>query len=201
MKKFLYYNINILTTKMYLIIIEGTDNIGKDTIINKLCELFDNVTLIHCGSPKIKVFQSKYQDDLFKKYAEDIIDGKYDSTDCIIMNRSHIGEYVYGQLYRNRKASDIREMISYIDDIFLSKPELTVKYIQLLSSSIELRKKYDDNKSLSNMDDSLMKKENELFLEAYSNSELDKQLIYVNDEDGFLPKEVIFNEVIEFLNT
>ena len=51
------------------------------------------------------------------------------------------------------------------------------------------------------MNDDLMKKENELFLEAYNNSRLDKVLIYVNDEDGFLPKEEIFQEVVEFLNT
>lgn len=186
---------------MKLIIVEGTDNIGKDTVISKLCELFDTVTLIHCGSPKTKIFQSQYQDDLFKEYAEDIIDGKYDTTDCIIMNRSHIGEYVYGQLYRGRSAEDIKEMISYVDDILLSNPTLTIKYVQLLSSSIELRKKYDDNKSLSKMNDDLMKKENELFLKAYENSVLDKCLIYVNDEDGFLPKEEIFQEVVEFLNT
>ena len=116
------------------------------------------------------------------------------------MNRSHIGEYVYGQLYRGRSAEDIEEMISYVDDILLSNPILTIKYVQLLSSSIELRKKYDDNKSLSKMNDDLMKKENELFLKAYDNSVLDKCLIYVNDEDGFLPKEEIFQEVINFLN-
>ena len=183
-----------------LIIIEGTDNIGKDTIISKLCELFDTVTLIHCGSPKTKVFQSQYQDKLFETYAHNIVHGLYDNTDCVIMNRSHIGEYVYGQLYRGRSAEDIKKMISHVDYLLLSSPLLTVKYVQLLSSSIELRKKYDDNKSLSKMNDNLMKKENELFLEAYENSPLDKHLIYVNDEDGFLPKEKIFQEVINFLN-
>lgn len=186
---------------MKLIIVEGTDNIGKDTVINKLCELFDTVTLIHCGSPKSKVFQSQYQDETFIRYAEDIACELYDTTDCIIMNRSHIGEYVYGQLYRGRNSEDILKMINHVDDILINRPNLTVKYIQLLSSSIELRKKYDDNKSLSKMNDDLMKKENELFLEAYNNSRLDKVLIYVNDEDGFLPKEEIFQEVVEFLNT
>lgn len=186
---------------MKLIIVEGTDNIGKDTVISKLCELFDTVTLIHCGSPKSKVFQSQNQDKLFETYAYNIVHGLYDNTDCVIMNRSHIGEFVYGQLYRGRHELIVSEMINNIDKILLSSPILTVKYIQLLSSSIELRKKYDDNKSLSKMNDKLMKKENELFLKAYENSVLDKCLIYVNDEDGFLPKEEIFQEVVNFLNT
>lgn len=185
---------------MYLIIVEGTDNIGKDTVINQLCNLFETVTLIHCSSPTTKVFKSLEQDNKFICYANNIIDGLYDNTDVIIMNRSHIGEYVYGQLYRKRHRDDINKMLNIVDDILLSREDLKIKYIQLLSSSIELRKKYDDNKSLSNMDDELMKKENELFLEAYKDSSLDKCLIYVNDEDGFLPKEEIFNEVVDFLN-
>jgi len=185
---------------MNLIIIEGTDNIGKDTVISKLCEQFDTVTLIHCSGPQSKIFQSQEQDIKFKQYAINISYNEYDVTDCIIMNRSHIGEYVYGQLYRNRLADDIKKMIDEVDDILLNTKNLNIKYIQLLSSSIELRKKFDDNKSLSKMNDELMKKENELFLEAYEHSNLDKKLIYVNDEDGFLPKEVIFQEVVDFLN-
>ena len=44
-------NINRYVNFMYLIIIEGTDNIGKDTLISRLIEDFETVTLIHCGSP------------------------------------------------------------------------------------------------------------------------------------------------------
>ena len=185
---------------MYLIIIEGTDNIGKDTLINELIKLFNSVTLIHCNSPKAKCFQSYEQDNTLIQYARNIVNGYYDETDVIIMNRSHIGEYVYGQLYRNRSQEAIEDMINKVDGILLNREDLVIKYVQLLSSSVELRKKYDDNLSLSNVDDELMKKENELFLEAFENSPLEKQLIYVNDEDNFLPKEEIYNDVVKFIN-
>ncbi len=186
---------------MYLIIIEGTDNIGKDTLIQHLTENFNTVTLIHCDGPQGNCFQSQEQDNKFICYANNINDGLYDNTECIIMNRSHIGEYVYGQLYRKRNKDDIKIMIDKVDNILTSRNDLTVKYVQLLSSSVKLRIDNDDNKSLSIKNEQLMKMENILFLEAYENSELDKHLVYVNDEDGFLPKEEIYNEVIEFLNT
>ena len=121
---------------MNLIIIEGTDNIGKDTVISKLCEQFDTVTLIHCSGPQSKIFQSQEQDMKFKQYAENISYNIYDVTDCIIMNRSHIGEYVYGQLYRNRSANDVKKMIDEVDDILLNINNLNIKYVHLLSSSI-----------------------------------------------------------------
>ena len=104
-------NINRYVNFMYLIIIEGTDNIGKDTLISRLIEDFETVTLIHCGSPKCICFTSHEQDTKFIKYANNIKNGLYDNTDVIIMNRSHIGEYVYGQLYRKRGANNIKTML------------------------------------------------------------------------------------------
>ena len=44
---------------MKLIIIEGTDNTGKDTIISKLLEKYPTVTLIHCSAPYSKKYSSK----------------------------------------------------------------------------------------------------------------------------------------------
>lgn len=185
---------------MYLIIIEGTDNIGKDTLQNELLDKFETVSLIHCNSPKCKCFQSYEQDNLFLNYANNIINGAYDYTNCIIMNRSHYGEYVYGQLYRNRNAPDIISMIDTVDNILLSREDLKIKYIQLLSSSLTLRKKYDDKKSLSLMNEQKMEMENNYFLDIFNHSKLDKKLIYVNDHDDFRYKNDIFKEVIDFIN-
>lgn len=185
---------------MNLIIIEGTDNIGKDTLKNKLIDLFDTVTLIHCGSPKVRGFQSYEQDNTFITYAENIVNGVYDGTECIIMNRSHYGEYVYGQIYRHRNPLEISNMINEFDNILSSRHDLNIKYIQLLSTSLELRKKYDDKQSLSLMDDQKMEVENKLFLEVYNQSRFNKKLIYVNNGNDFRHKEDIYNEVLNFIN-
>ena len=185
---------------MYLIIVEGTDNIGKDTLINRLIEDFETVTLIHCGSPKGKCFTSYEQDLKFIKYAKNIRDGLYDNTDVIIMNRSHIGEYVYGQLYRKRNPENIKRMLDEVEYKLYSKKDLVVKYIQLMSSSIKLRLNNDDNKSLSKMNSEIMNKENNLFMEVFNYINFDKKLIYVNNNDEFRQKEEIYNEVIDFIN-
>lgn len=186
---------------MYLLIIEGTDNIGKDTLKNQLIDLFDTVTLIHCSSPKSRGFKSYEQDKTFLTYADNIVNGVYDGTECIIMNRSHYGEYVYGQIYRHRNPIEISSMINDFDKLIDSRIDLKVKYIQLLSTSLELRKKYDDNKSLSLMDEQKMEIENKLFMDVYNQSKFDKKLIYVNDGDNFRHKEDIYKEALDFINS
>lgn len=185
---------------MNLLIIEGTDNIGKDTLKNQLIDLFDEVTVIHCSSPKQKCFTSYEQDSKFLNYAHNIANGVYNHSDCIIMNRSHYGEYVYGQIYRNRSPHSISNMINKVDDILLGCPDLNIKYIQLLSSSIELRKKNDDGKSLY-YNDQQMELENKLFLDIYNSSKFNKKLIYVNNHTSFRPIKEIYNEALEFINS
>ena len=187
---------------MYLIIIEGTDNIGKDTLKNKLIDTFDSVSLIHCHGPQSKIFINYEQDKQFIDYANAIQSGYYDATNCIIMNRAHYGEYVYGQIYRNRDKDSILKMIDEVDNILLSRNDLVIKYIQLVSSSISLRVKNDDNKSLSDKDINKMQKETELFYEIYEHSKFDKIIIDVNNgKDEFRDVNEIYKEAIKFIES
>ena len=185
---------------MYLIIIEGTDNIGKDTLISRLIEDFETVTLIHCGSPKCICFTSHEQDIKFIKYANNIKNGLYDNTDVIIMNRSHIGEYVYGQLYRKRNANNIKTMLDKVESRLKSRSDLVIKYVQLLSSSKELRKCNDDNKSLSQGDIAKIEVEQNRFLEIFDHSLLNKIKIQINNEDEFRNSDEIYQEALNFIN-
>lgn len=185
---------------MKLIIIEGTDNTGKDTLISKLLERFPTLTLIHCGKPYSQKYSANEQDGLFTVYAQNIVDGKYNNTHAIIMNRSHIGEYVYGVLYRGRKKEEVKTMIDNIDNLFINTENLEVYYIQLLCSSEYLLFKNEDSKSLSNGDMNKIDKERKAFEEIFENSKLNKRLIYVNEGDNFRTREEIFNEVWRFIN-
>ena len=189
---------------MKLIIIEGTDNTGKDTLISKILEKYPTATIIHCGKPVTKKYSSREQDELFKLYANNIITGKYDNTHVIIMNRSHIGEFVYGVLYRNRDMFEVENMINDINDILYSRNDLKIRYIQLLSNSEELLKHNEDGKSLSNGNVEKITTEAEQFKTIFNNiniKEEDKRLIYVNEEDHFRSREDIFNEAIRFINS
>ena len=188
---------------MKLIIIEGTDNTGKDTLISKILEKYPTATVIHCGKPLTKKYSSKEQDELFKIYAKNIVEGKYDNTHVIIMNRSHIGEYVYGVLYRNRSKDEVGEMIFNINDMLSYRKDLEIKYIQLLSKSESLLKHNEDGKSLSNGNAEKILKEAEQFEEIFNMINIpdnEKKLIYVNEGDKFRNREDIFNEAIRFIN-
>lgn len=185
---------------MKLIIIEGTDNTGKDTLISKLLEKYPTATLIHCGKPLSKSYSSKEQDTLFNTYIDNIINNSYSNTHVIIMNRSHIGEYVYGVLYRNRDEHEVLDMIKNID-YKLNKSNIDVRYVQLLCSSQNLLKNNEDGKSLSNGNIEKIEKEKNMFKNIFNESILiNKKLFYVNDGDKFKSRETIFNEVWNFIN-
>lgn len=186
---------------MKLIIIEGTDNTGKDTLINKIIERIPTVTLIHCSKPVSKKFSSEEQDALFETYARAIVDHKYDNTHVIVMNRSHIGEFVYGCLYRNRRCTEVESMIAKIDNILLEREDLEVRYVQLLCNSNVLLNRNEDGKSLSEGDLQKINNEIEAFDYIFGRSLLEKKLIYVNKGDEFRSRESIFNEVWNFINS
>ena len=189
---------------MKLIIIEGTDNTGKDTLISKILEKYPTATIIHCGKPLTKKYSSEEQDELFKVYARNIVERKYDNTHIIIMNRSHIGEYVYGVLYRNRDIEDVEKMLIDVNNILYSRKDLTIRYIQLLSNSENLLRNNEDGKSLSNGNIEKINKEAKQFKEIFDNINIkdsDKRLIYVNEGDSFRSREDIFNEAWKFINS
>jgi thymidylate kinase len=187
---------------MKLIIIEGTDNTGKDTLISKIIERYSIVTIIHCGKPYSKKYSSIEQDVLFNAYCDAIINNEFSSSNIIIMNRSHIGEYVYGTLYRNRSKKEVMNMIYDINNKFNSKKDLEVYYIQMICGSAKLLKDNEDGQSLSCGKADKILRESELFKEAYDDMNIEnKKLIYVNNGDQFRTREDIFTEAINFINS
>lgn len=186
---------------MKLIIIEGTDNTGKDTLISKILEKYPIATIIHCGKPYSKKYSSIEQDTLFNIYRNLIIDNEFKSSNAIIMNRSHIGEYVYGTLYRNRSKDEVLNMINNINIALNNKKDLSIYYIQLLCDSMNLLKNNEDGKSLSNGQIDKIQNESNLFKEIFEKTNIkNKKLIFVNDGDKFRLREDIFKEVYSFIN-
>lgn len=185
---------------MKLIIIEGTDNTGKDTIISKLLEKFPTSTIIHCSKPFSKKYSNKEQDKLFEAYIDNIVKGKYDSTHVIIMNRSHIGEYVYGILYRDRTPDEVGNMIIRLNNKLNSREDLEIRYVQLLCTSKKLLSSNEDGKSLSGGVDYRIAAEIDKFKEIYKYCDFPKELIYVNEGDEFKSRESIFNKVWKFID-
>lgn len=175
---------------MKVIIIEGTDNTGKDTLIKSIKESFDGLKIkeIHCSTPKHKhnLDAAIEQNAYYLELVDNIIENKYD-VDVVIFNRSWYGEYIYGPLYRGRKRKDVKELILRLEEKLSG---IDVSYIQLLSSDIKFLVKNDDGLSLANNDMNLMFFERKYFKQIFNASKIKKKkLIIVDDGNGNFKKK------------
>lgn len=181
-----------------IIIIEGPDNCGKDTLINKLKDYYKDVRVLHAGIPT--------SDNLFEFYysglIHDTLDGYYDhSLSAVIHNRSIYGEYVYGPKYRNESKEDVEHLIRKLEigelRTFIFSTDLY--FILLTSSSSDLLVKNDDGLSLSSKKSDI---EDELhaFNDIFDKSMIEnKKKVFVNDGDNFRDKDDIYKEVLSSL--
>lgn len=189
---------------MKVIIIEGPDNTGKNTLINNLIDTNNIVKLIHCGTPKSKENPYKEQKDLFKKLANIAIsEYRANETDIVVFNRFYQGEYVYGQMYRNGSPIEIKTFIHNLEDVLKSNIfEEDLYYVQLLSSSPKLLIKNDDGKSLSKASEDKILKEVRLFENIFDESKIrKKKRIYINSGDYFRDRQDILDEFNKFINS
>lgn len=179
-----------------IIIIEGMDRCGKDSLIKYLKKyLYDrdyikSVQVLHYSNlpiqDKYRVIEASYvlYTDMFEiaKFSLD----KFH----LIMNRAHLGEWVYGYIYRNYKATFIYDIeLNYID--LMDKMYL----ITLVDSSLKCLEREDGN-SLSEADKNKGKIECERFIEATELSYI-KNKICVDIKDK-TPQDVQ-EEVFKFI--
>lgn len=100
-----------------LIIFEGMDRTGKDTQIENLSNYLGGAEVIHFGLPPEGTIESQ-----FEFFVDQFRYANKNRDKHIIWNRSHLGEAVYGYLYRDW----------YYEYIF----ELEKVYADLLSDSV-----------------------------------------------------------------
>jgi dCMP deaminase len=171
---------------MALIIFEGPDNVGKTTQINLLKKFFinkgfnvHNLHYSNINTENIRIKSKSMYENAFKVFSS--------NSDIFISDRFHLGEYVYGQIYRNYKdADDIFEIeipsIGNLLIVLIDEPENLIKREDGQSFSIKLENKI---------------KEIELFKDAYEKSSLKKILINIKN----LNIEQVHTKITEFINT
>lgn len=192
-----------MTTKVKVIIVEGTDNTGKDTLIKSISSKFDVVKIYHCQKPKNTdpIYAALEQKYGFEQIIENIkldIENNLVDNFAIILNRSWYGEYVYGLLYRGNGHQYVCDMIKYMDNMLLNITD-EVSFITLLSSSTDLSVKNDDGLSIRNDADSIAR-ERLHFIKANEISIVpNKKIIYVNDKNDFRKPEDILEEACEVI--
>lgn len=182
-----------------VIIIEGPDNCGKDTLIKRLSDYYsNNVKVLHACKPT--------SDDLFTFYRDgivhDTLDAYYSNNlKAVIHNRSMYGEYVYGNKYRSKSKSYLAKLIYNLEvgqfRTFIAEHDLY--FILLTCDNADLLVRNDDGNSISNKKSDI-KDEIDSFNEIYRLSSIkNKCNVKVNIGSGFRPKEDIFNDIINFI--
>lgn len=106
---------------MVNIIVEGVDNVGKTTLINKIVEKYNStqdIVLMHATGPKDKYLSEgpalQYQIQNFEDIRKKIIvlsSLNFSKPLLVIQDRSEIGEYVYGVKYRRENQADILKFL------------------------------------------------------------------------------------------
>lgn len=148
-----------------LIIFEGMDRTGKDTQIENLSNHLGGAEVIHFGLPPKGTIESQFEFFVEQfKYANENRD-KY-----IIWNRSHLGEAVYGYLYRNWYYGYIFELEKVYEDL------LKNAVLILCDAEVEDVLSRDDGESLSDKKDNKEKERNR-FIAVVEKSEVPSKII------------------------
>ena len=182
-----------------LVIIEGTDNSGKDTLIRNLKNYYKDILVdeVHFSRPRSRDNKNAAleQNDLFIAYANMIndVDNRF-----IVFNRAWYGEYIYGTLYRERTKEDVEEIVKKCEKI-IDNDNNNVTFIQLYGDS-DFLEKNDDGQSLSEGKREMIEEEKNLFMEIFDKSTIKKKLkINVTKNGHFIPENEILNKVVELI--
>ncbi len=195
---------------MKVLIFEGPDNLGKSTIIRQFEKTYQSrydIHKFHCTGP---VLDNPDEDPFdaqcrqFRALVTDLLQLNESDTDTLaIIDRSWIGEYVYGQIYRNGNPDKIMQMINTCN-LQLSDAGIQTVYVRLTATpgfiiahddNLSFTSGYDPEKRLT-----AVTKENTLFEEAYHRmSTYGSEKITVDvqsvDTNNYRDITDIFNEI------
>ena len=187
-----------------LIIFEGPDRIGKSTQVKKLFQLMNmsenKIPTIMLHNAYFPIIQStidfkKEQIQKYYNYYENQMNVLCEGRDANwILDRSHLGEWVYGQLYRKYKSYDIFELDNFIQKYF------DCYLIVMIDDSERLIEREDGN-SFSQKDLGLKQKEIYLFKEVYYNSKITKKFLINNAEYRKEDTSIAIQDISNRINT
>ena len=150
-----------------VIIIEGPDRVGKDSLIRNLNNRFYRENLVNIHYSAIHPYDKKMP---IRELSENINRTMFNLLNTnfnFILNRAHLGEMVYAPKYRNYPGDYVFELEKNLKrtDVFLI----------LLTDSPETLAKRDDGKSISNKVQDI-ENEIELFRKALKMSGIKNKL-------------------------
>jgi thymidylate kinase len=193
---------------MKLLIIEAADRSGKDTLIAGLMPYCQNLFITHFSTPEGETDEEKrrYQETSFRQEfgkayyllnSELIGEAKKGKMNLLVWNRAHLGEFVYGTLYRQTHPEEW--VLNLEEDYEYHKNDNV--YLLLLKGDPEFLASKDDGESFASSTEA-RRKEITNFESAFNASQIQKKtIIHVNDGDNYISKEQILQQVLEFLKS
>lgn len=167
-------------------------------MIGNLKNYFNNYTLhtLHYSNVKQKTSEEviKYSTKLYQEMFDMMCNNLHNEDSGLIFDRTHLGEMVYGNIYRG-----------YIGDYVL-EIEKSVKHILDIKNNLFLITLIDEAQNLIAREDGLSfstdldkkQREIELFQTAHESSNIkNKLIINIKDKDA----ETVFLEVISYINS
>lgn len=190
---------------MKLLVIEGPDRCGKNTLIKNLTSQAENFVVRHFGSVKGETDMEKrnFQFQFFKKEFElaslrsrfEMSDKERYPRDIWIWNRAHLGEFVYGKMYRD---TNPEEWVMKMESMFAMDIDPSV-HLLLLTADPEFLCKRDDGLSFTAEVDKKAK-EIESFKHAFNLSKImNKKILNVSNGENYLDAAIILDEVNKFI--
>lgn len=177
------------------IIVEGVDRVGKDTQIALLKRsLYPKYVFQTLHYSKVPFDNDIMNIEYSEKLYNDMFRLMSNSDINFIVNRSHIGEMVYGPLYRNYSGEYVLELErAYMND---KKLWDNIVLITMVNSPENIKDREDGN-SLSNSDIKKMKIEKGLFMKAHDKSYIENKLI-IDCKDYSI--EHIHGQIMNFID-
>lgn len=191
---------------MKLLIIEGPDRVGKNALIKNLVSQAENSVVRHFGSAKGKDNLAKrdYQFSFFSKEFQLAANRQLFShpdierypRDLWIWNRAHLGEFVYGKMYRDTHPE---EWVFQLEKQYSMDIDNSV-YLLLLTAPSEFLCSREDGQSFSS-DTEKKQEEQQRFFEAYEKSFIRNKMILnvAQDAENYRSSESILEDVNNFL--
>jgi thymidylate kinase len=190
---------------MKLLIIEGPDRCGKNTLIRNLLSQADNSVVRHFGSAKGSTDLEKrnHQYHFFRKEFQlasnrhlfEMPDRERYPRDLWIWNRAHLGEFVYGKIYRETHPE---EWVMQMETQYGLDMDPSI-YLLLLTAPPDFLCRMDDGLSFSNQVDKKLQEIN-AFDGAFRKSQImNKMIVDVTMNDQYRDPQEIFEEVNKFL--
>ena len=176
---------------MKLIICEGGDRLGKSSLIKGICKHYnyDNVNIRHFGKPPSGMSPSEtlnFQMKCFNNEANLLHETRkiFRNKDCnyfdniIIWNRSHLGEYVYSQMFRNGNRDELIDRLLFWEKYYLcyNYSEDIEIFLITLTASPEFFYSKEDGESFSQSLEEKTK-ELQLFKEIHNLSTIKNKLL------------------------